>query len=117
MRRAVKQLWPELEWIENEDLRESVTETWVKALERSPLEPDDLNHIPFTLLVPNCPATFMEHKRCVVHIAKPAALAMQEFLGKALKIVEPKSKVRAKIMAQWSDRLDQDDSSIDDIET
>jgi putative nucleotidyltransferase with HDIG domain len=86
MREAVKELWPELDWIENEELRESVTETWIKAFERSPLEPDDLNHIPFTLLVPNCPATFMEHKRCVVHIAKPAALAMQEFLGKALKI-------------------------------
>jgi putative nucleotidyltransferase with HDIG domain len=86
MREAVKELWPELDWIENEELRESVTETWIRAFERSPLEPDDLNHIPFTLLVPNCPATFMEHKRCVVHIAKPAALAMQEFLGKALKI-------------------------------
>jgi putative nucleotidyltransferase with HDIG domain len=86
MREAVKKLWPELEWIENEDLREKVTRVWIRAFELSPLEPDDLNEIPFTLLVPNCPSTFMEHKRCVVHIAKPAALAMQEFLGKALEI-------------------------------
>jgi len=86
MREAVERLWPELQWIENEDLRERVTLTWVRAFELSPLEPDDLEHIPFTLLVPNCPATFMEHKRCVVHIAKPAALAMQEFLGRALAI-------------------------------
>lgn len=28
----------------------------------------------------------MEHKRCVVHIAKRSAEAMQEFLGKALPI-------------------------------
>ena len=56
------------------------------AFERSPLEPDDLNEIPFTLLVPNCPATFMEHKRCVVHIAKAGAEAMQAFMGKALPI-------------------------------
>ncbi len=86
MRDAVERLWPEIGWIEGEELREQVTQTWMKALERSPLDPDDLLEIPFTLLVPNCPATFMEHKRCVVHIAKTAAEAMQAFLGKGLRI-------------------------------
>lgn len=86
MREAVEELWPELEWIQNRELREHVTQTWVRAFELSPLEPDDLKEIPFTLLVPDCPATFMEHKRCVVHIARRAAESMQEFLGKALKI-------------------------------
>jgi putative nucleotidyltransferase with HDIG domain len=86
MREAVERLWPELQWIEDKGLRESTTETWVKAMEASPLDPDDLNQIPFTLLVPDCPATFMEHKRCVVHIARKSAESMQEFLGKALKI-------------------------------
>ncbi len=86
LRRQVEELWPELEWIEDSGLREQVTETWIKAFERSPLEPEDLHNIPFTLLVPNCPATFMEHKRCVVHIARDSAKAMQEFLGKALEI-------------------------------
>ena len=66
------------------NLRGQVAQTWVKALERSPLKPDDLNRIPFTLLVPNCPITFMEHKRCVVHIARQSAEAMQEFMGRAL---------------------------------
>ncbi|UCC47404.1 MAG: HD domain-containing protein [Gemmatimonadota bacterium] len=86
MREAVKELWPELGWIQNRELREQVTQTWVRAFELSPLEPDDLKEIPFTLLVPDCPATFMEHKRCVVHIARRAAESMREFLGKALKI-------------------------------
>jgi len=86
MRQAVERLWPELEWIEDLDLRENVTETWVRSLERSPLDPEDLEEIPFTLLVPNCPATFMEHKRCVVHISRRSAEAMQEFLGHALPI-------------------------------
>lgn len=86
MREAVEQLWPELQWIENKELRDNVIRTWVTAMERSPLGPDDLNEIPFTLLVPDCPATFMEHKRCVVHIARRSAEAMQEFLGKALPI-------------------------------
>ena len=86
LRQAVERLWPEMEWIENRELREQVTSTWVRALELSPLEPDDLNHIPFTLLVPNCPATFMEHKRCVVHIARRSAESMREFLGRGLVI-------------------------------
>lgn len=86
MREAVKRLWPEIEWIEGAQLREQVTQTWIRALERSPLKPEDLERIPFTLLVPNCPITFMEHKRCVVHIARESARAMQEFMGRALLI-------------------------------
>ena len=86
MREAVARLWPEIQWISDSKLREQVTEAWIKALERSPLKPDDLNQIPFTLLVPNCPITFMEHKRCVVHIARKAAESMTEFMGNALPI-------------------------------
>jgi len=52
----------------------------------SPLKPEDLNRIPFTLLIPDCPATFMEHKRCVVHIARRAAESMREFMGRSLAI-------------------------------
>jgi putative nucleotidyltransferase with HDIG domain len=83
---AARRLWPELDWIQDEKLREQVTNTWARALELSPLEPEDLNRIPFTLLVPNCPTTFMEHKRCVVHIARKAAESMDEFMGRALPI-------------------------------
>jgi putative nucleotidyltransferase with HDIG domain len=86
MRDEVERLWPELEWIEDPDLREAVTRTWIRALEESALAPEDLEEIPFTLLVPDCPATFMEHKRCVVHIARRSAEAMREFLGRALPI-------------------------------
>jgi putative nucleotidyltransferase with HDIG domain len=86
MREAARRLWPELDWIQDEKLRDQVTNTWARALELSPLEPEDLNRIPFTLLVPNCPTTFMEHKRCVVHIARKAAESMDEFMGRALPI-------------------------------
>ncbi len=86
LRDQVLALWPELAWIQSADLREKVTATWIKAFALSPLTPKDLTEIPFTLLVPNCPITFMEHKRCVVHIARRAAESMQEFLGRALPI-------------------------------
>ncbi len=81
---AVRRLWPELEWIQDPDLRDRTARTWVRAFERSPLKPEDLDRIPFTLLVPNCPTTFMEHKRCVVHIARKSAESMREFMGTAL---------------------------------
>ncbi len=86
MSEAVRRLWPELEWISDTDLRAKVERTWELALERSPLAPEDLERIPFTLLVPDCPVTFMEHKRCVVHIARRAAEAMDGFMGKSLPI-------------------------------
>jgi putative nucleotidyltransferase with HDIG domain len=86
MRDIIKRLWPEIDWIADLQLREQVTQTWIKALQHSPLQADDLNQIPFTLLVPNCPISFMEHKRCVVHIARESALAMQAFMGRALPV-------------------------------
>lgn len=86
MREAVRSLWPELEWIEDPALRDSTARTWEIAFERSPLSPADLDEIPFTLLVPDCPASFMAHKRCVVHIARRAAEAMREQMGHALEI-------------------------------
>jgi putative nucleotidyltransferase with HDIG domain len=86
VRDVVAKLWPEIRWIEKPKLREQVTQTWIKALERSPLLPEDLNTIPFTLLVPNCRVSFMEHKRCVVHIARSSAEAMRQFMGEALPV-------------------------------
>lgn len=83
---AVRRLWPELEWIKDAGLREKTARTWERAFELSPLTPEDLERIPFTLLVPNCPTTFMKHKRCVVHIARKSAESIAEFMGKALKI-------------------------------
>ena len=86
LRDAVRHLWPELEWIHDPELRDRTARTWERAFELSPLTPEDLERTPFTLLVPNCPTTFMEHKRCVVHIARKSAESMAQFMGKALKI-------------------------------
>lgn len=82
----VSSLWPELEWIEDADLRERVATCWRRALEESPLTPADLERIPFTLKVPDCPVSFMAHKRLVVHVARDAALKMREFCGDALPV-------------------------------
>ena len=78
-KKQVEELWPELEWIENEELREKVRDVWAYALEESVLTADDLRRIPFTLLAPGCTVTFMEHKRSVVHIAREAGRVIREF--------------------------------------
>jgi putative nucleotidyltransferase with HDIG domain len=86
MTEQVLKLWPELEWINDRNLRKQTADTWALALEHSKLTPDDLNEIPFTLLIKDCPVTFMEHKRAVVHIAYTAAKAMQKFFDENLPV-------------------------------
>ncbi len=81
------ELWPEIEWISDEVLREQVTETWAMALEKSALGPDDLRKIPFTLLAgPELKVSFMDHKRAVVHIARESGLKIREFFGESLPV-------------------------------
>lgn len=82
----VLRIWPEIEWIGDETLRGQVTECWLRAFERSPLEPEDLERIPFTLKVEDCPVSFMAHKRLVVHVARESGLKIREFFGEALPV-------------------------------
>jgi putative nucleotidyltransferase with HDIG domain len=87
MNEIVRKLWPELDWIKDESLREKTAKTWVIALERSTLGPDDLETIPFTLLCgPDLKVSFMDHKRCVVHIARSCGEKMNEFFGADLPV-------------------------------
>ncbi|MEZ4999012.1 MAG: HDIG domain-containing protein [Bacteroidales bacterium] len=87
MSEEIKKLWPELEWISDPDLREKTARTWEVALERSVLTADDLNRIPFTLLCgPDLKVTFMDHKRCVVHVARDAGMKMNEFFRNELPV-------------------------------
>ncbi len=83
----INELWPELDWIEDNKLRQATTKTWEQALEKSVLTPEDLQRIPFTLLAgPDLKVSFMAHKRCVVHVARESALKMIDFFGDELLI-------------------------------
>jgi hypothetical protein len=83
----VLNLWPELMWIQDPELREQTAKTWGLALEKSILTPDDLQKIPFTLLAgPDMKVSFMAHKRCVVHVARDAGNKMNEFFGNDLPV-------------------------------
>jgi putative nucleotidyltransferase with HDIG domain len=84
----VIKLWgQELDWISDKDLREKTAKVWQIALERSVLSGDDLNRIPFTLLVgPDLKVTFMDHKRAVAHIAKDSGYKVNEFFKDELPV-------------------------------
>jgi len=87
MKQEVIDLWPELMWIQDEDLREKTAKTWELALKKSVLTPADLRTIPFTLLCgPDLRVSFMDHKRAVVHIARDAGNKMNEFFRNNLPV-------------------------------
>jgi len=86
MKKEIQELWPELGWIEDESLREKTAKTWEVALEKSVLTAEDLQNIPFTLLVENLDVSFMTHKRAVVHIARDSGKKINEFFGENLPV-------------------------------
>jgi len=83
---ALKKLIPELDLIAADDLREKVLAVWREALELGGWEPADLNKIPFTLLIPDCPIGFLDHVRAVTRTAVEAAGVMREIYGEAIAI-------------------------------
>ncbi len=82
----VEELWPELSWIKDEELRRQTGETWALALKLSKLTADDLKVIPFTLKAKDCKVSFMAHKRAVVHMSRECARIMSESFGDNLPI-------------------------------
>ncbi|NQU67764.1 MAG: HDIG domain-containing protein [Candidatus Marinimicrobia bacterium] len=86
MRSKVLKIWPEIEWIKDKDLREKTLNAWVYAIESSVLTPEDLETIPFSLLIKNCNVSFMNHKRTCVQLAVDIANKMKKNFGDAIKI-------------------------------
>jgi hypothetical protein len=85
--KEIYKLWPELNWIEDPEIREKTAKTWKLALEKSVLTIDDLQRIPFTLLCgPDLKVRFMTHKRAVVHIAFESGKKIREFFGEELPV-------------------------------
>jgi putative nucleotidyltransferase with HDIG domain len=86
MKEQIKKIWQEIDWIKDESLREKVLECWVYAIENSVLSPEDLEVIPFSLLIKNCNITFMNHKRTCVHLAVEMANIMKKNFGDEITI-------------------------------
>jgi putative nucleotidyltransferase with HDIG domain len=86
MREKILKIWPEINWIKDKELKEKVIQCWVYAIENSVLTPEDLEKIPFSLLIKDCKITFMNHKRTTVQLAIEMAKIMKKNFGDEIKI-------------------------------
>lgn len=86
MKDEVVKLWPEIEWIKDSGLREKVVQCWDYAIENSVLSAEDLDVIPFSLLLKDCSISFMNHKRTCVQLAVDMAERMKKNFGDEIKI-------------------------------
>jgi putative nucleotidyltransferase with HDIG domain len=86
MRDKVLSIWPEINWIENKELREKVLDCWVYAVENSVLTIEDLETIPFSLLIKDCKISFMNHKRTAVQLSVDIAKRMKQNFGNEIQI-------------------------------
>lgn len=86
MREQVLAIWPEINLISDEKLREQTLNCWIYAIENSVLSIEDLQVIPFSLLLKDCTISFMNHKRTAVQLAVDIAKTMKQNFGEAIKI-------------------------------
>ena len=71
---------PEIEWIEDADLREKVIATWIDGLERGGWQPEDVDRMPFTL-AKKVRSSFAKHVRSVTRICAHVADTFDEIYG------------------------------------
>ena len=86
MKEKILEIWPEINWIKDEELREKVTNAWINAIENSVLTSEDLEKIPFSLLIKDCKISFMNLKRTAVQLAVEMANIMKKNFGDEIKI-------------------------------
>ncbi|MGE5364907.1 MAG: HD domain-containing protein [Bacteroidota bacterium] len=82
----ILEIWPEIEWIEDADLKAKVIQCWQYAIDNSVLSADDLQNIPFSLLLKDCNISFMNHKRTCVHLAVDMAKIMKRNFKEEIQI-------------------------------
>ncbi len=80
------QLFPEFNLIEDDDLRIKTFSCWIDAMQIGGWRVEDLDKIPFTLLIPECPVSFREHVRSVTQTAIATAGVLVEFYSSHYRI-------------------------------
>jgi putative nucleotidyltransferase with HDIG domain len=86
MKEKVLNIWPEINWIKDPELKEKVLQCWIYATENSVLSIEDLEEIPFSLLLKDCKISFMNHKRTAVQLSVDIANRMKENFGNEIEI-------------------------------
>lgn len=77
MAKTLEALMPEINLIENEDLRQKTIRVWLEALAHGGWAPEDLERLPFTLLIPETKISLLTHVRAVTQCALRLAEIIQ----------------------------------------
>lgn len=86
MREKLLSILPEIDWIQDETLREQVIETWIDGLQRGGWTPEDVTRMPFTL-AKKVSASFAQHVRSVTKICAAVSDTFDEiYNGVDLKL-------------------------------
>lgn len=78
IRQEIVVMFPEFDFIKSKELRNKSLDVWQEAMKLGGWKIEDLDKIPFTLLIPNCPVSFRTHTRAVTEVARHTAAILQE---------------------------------------
>jgi putative nucleotidyltransferase with HDIG domain len=76
MKKEIQKLLPETAQINDDNLRDQVVSTWEEAIQKGGWQIDQLQAIPFTLLIPDCKVSLIDHTRAVTQTALKVAGAL-----------------------------------------
>ncbi len=86
MRQRLLELVPEFDLIQDITLREKCLKTWEAAMDEGGWTPDELNRMPFTLLINPCPVSYIDHVRAVTLTAIRSADTFAEIYGDLMPV-------------------------------
>ncbi len=78
MEKKLLSLLPEFQLIHDEQLRDKTLACWLDALRLGGWQVEDLDVIPFTLLIPDCKVSFRTHVQAVTQTAIVSAEVLQQ---------------------------------------
>lgn len=81
MSQELLELIPEFDLIQDADLRAMCVRTWEEGMKGGGWSTADLTQMPFTLLIPDCPVSFVDHTRAVALTCIGVADAFEEVYG------------------------------------
>ncbi len=81
MRNKIVELFPRIKDIKDDDLREKTITCWERSLALSPFDIDDLDKIPFTLLLEETDISLLKHTNAVTNTAIKIAESFIENYG------------------------------------
>jgi putative nucleotidyltransferase with HDIG domain len=86
MKDQLRQLFPEIERIQSRDLQEKTLATMEDAVRLGGWAPEDLDKIPFTLLIKDTKVSFRRHVRAVTQMAMACGKIMAENYAASFQI-------------------------------